>query len=278
MSAREEPYLMTHPFDKAIALTPLGEDRLAGATSPAYANMAGPYGGITAAVLLNAVLIDERRQGDPVAMTVNYCGAVADGPFEIAVNLQRGGKYTQHWSLELTQSGGTRSTASIVCGARGAVFSHVEAGMPEASPPEDVAAIPVPGPLTWLDAYDMRYVGGAPPFATAPHEPLRDSGSLVWVADRPARPLDFPALASIADCFLPRIVKARGLMVPLGTVSLTTYFHATAPEIARLGSGPLLGSARSKRMHANFFDQHMELWSRDGHLLATGVQVAWYKE
>jgi hypothetical protein len=31
-------------------------------------------------------------------------------------------------------------------------------------------------------------------------------------------------------------------------------------------------------MHANFFDQHMELWSRDGHLLATGVQVAWYKE
>ncbi|MBK8457878.1 MAG: thioesterase family protein [Phyllobacteriaceae bacterium] len=267
-----------HIFDAAIALGPLGEGRFAGKTSPAYANMAGPYGGITAAVLLNAVMIDPRRMGDPVAETVNYCGALADGPFEIATTLVRGGKYTQHWSLTLTQDGQIRSTASVVCGARGAVFTHTESGMPEAPPPEAVAAIPVPGPLKWLDAYDLRYVGGAPQFAAKPFASLLDSRSLLWVADRPARPLDFPALASIADAFLPRIVKARGLMVPLGTVSLTTYFHATAPEIARLGAGPVLGVAQAKRMHANFFDQHMELWSRDGQLLATGAQVAWYRE
>lgn len=267
-----------HPFDAAIALHPLGECRFAGATSPVYANMAGPYGGITAATLLNAVMIDPRRRGDPVAQTVNFCGAIADGPFEIAARIERGGKYTQHWSLALTQDGQTRSTASIVCGVRGAVFTHAEAGMPEAPPPDRVAPIPAPAALRWLDAYDLRYVGGPPEFAASPFEKLRDSRSVLWAADRPARPLDFPGLASIADCFLPRIVKARGLMVPLGTVSLTTYFHATAPEIARLGSGPVLGVAQAKRMHANFFDQHMELWSRDGQLLATGAQVAWYRE
>ena len=67
-------------------------------------------------------------------------------------------------------------------------------------------------------------------------------------------------------------------MAPMGTVSLTTYFHATAAEIARHGTGPVLGMAHAKRMHANFFDQHMELWARDGTLLATGTQVAWYKQ
>lgn len=269
---------MLHPFDDAIRLDPDGEGRYAGRTTPAYANMAGPYGGITAAVLMNAVLGDPRRMGDPVAQTVNYCGAIADGPFQIATRLERAGKYTQHWSLVLAQQGQVRTTATIVCGTRGAVFSHHDTDMPQVPPPHEVSAIPTPAPLKWLDAYDMRYIGGMPEFATAPFDELRDSASLVWVADRPPRPLDHAAIASIADCFLPRIVKARGIMVPLGTVSLTTYFHAAAPEIAALGPGPLLGAARSKRMHANFFDQHMELWSRDGTLVATGAQVAWYRE
>ena len=45
-----------HPFDQAIALTPTAEGAYTGATSPAYANMVGPFGGVTAAVALNAVL------------------------------------------------------------------------------------------------------------------------------------------------------------------------------------------------------------------------------
>ena len=47
---------MTHPFEAAIALAPQGEGVMQGATSPAYANFIGPYGGITAAQVVNAVL------------------------------------------------------------------------------------------------------------------------------------------------------------------------------------------------------------------------------
>ncbi len=267
-----------HPLDAAIALEPAGPGRWRGRTSPVYANMAGPFGGVTAAGFLNAVARDEARRGDPVAMTVNFCGAIADGPFEIASRLVRGGKYTQHWSLDLTQDGETRGTASIVTGARGDVFSHHDTAMPETPAPEDVEPLGMPGPLKWLDAYEFRFVEGRPEIAPEQFEPLRDSRSLLWIADRPARPLDHLSLAAIADSFLLRLVKVRGTMAPMGTVSLTTYFHATAEEIARHGDGPVLGQAISKRMHANFFDQHMELWARDGTLLATGTQVAWYKE
>ncbi|MCB1420291.1 MAG: thioesterase family protein [Notoacmeibacter sp.] len=266
-----------HPFDAAIALELVGPNRFAGKTSPVYANMAEPFGGVTAATFLNAVMMHPDKTGDPVAQTVNFCGAIADGAFEISCELKRGGKYTQHWSLELTQDGETRGTATIVTGARGEVFSHHDAGMPHAPHFADVAPLPMPGPLKWLDAYEFRFVEGRPEISSTPFEPLRDSRSLLWIADRPARSLDHLALAAFADTFLLRLLKVRGTWAPMGTVSLTTYFHATSDEIARHGSGPVLGEAVSKRMHAQFFDQHMELWAEDGTLLASGAQVAWYK-
>ena len=105
----------THPFDLAIALTPEREGVWRGATSPAYANMAGPFGGVIAAQLLNAVILDARRLADPIALTVNFCGAIADGAFEIATRIVRGGKNTQHWSVELAQNGVIAATASVVC-------------------------------------------------------------------------------------------------------------------------------------------------------------------
>jgi hypothetical protein len=51
-----QPMTSPHTFDQAIALTPTAEGEYTGATSPAYANMVGPFGGVTAAVALNAVL------------------------------------------------------------------------------------------------------------------------------------------------------------------------------------------------------------------------------
>ena len=56
---------MTHPFDTATALEPLGEGAFRGRTSPAYANRGGPSGGVAAACLRPA------RIGGPGAGTVN---------------------------------------------------------------------------------------------------------------------------------------------------------------------------------------------------------------
>ena len=68
------PSLMTrHPFYEAMALVPLAastEERgpdapghFQGAPHPAYANMVGPFGGITAAQALAAVLRHPARLG-----------------------------------------------------------------------------------------------------------------------------------------------------------------------------------------------------------------------
>ncbi len=245
-----------------------------------YWNFAGPFGGYIAALFMRAVMDDARRLGPPVAQTVNFCGPLAKGDFEIALTLDRGGKATQHWSLRLLQGDGTVATSTIVCANRRETFAHQSVPPPEVPPPDAFAIAPAPSYLPWLGSYEFRFVEGAPTFerGASPRTELGSPRTVLWLADRPARPLDYVALSSLSDCFILRLVQMRGGLAPMSTVTMTTYFHATEAEIAEQGATPLLGIADAKRFVANFHDQTMELWGKDGRLLASGVQTVWYKE
>jgi acyl-CoA thioesterase len=269
-----------HPLDAGTRLTPGRNGRLAGHTSDAYWNFGGPFGGYTAAVLMRAVMDDPRRLGPPVAQTVNFCAPIVKGAFEVDLKLQRDGKATQHWSLELHQAGIVAATASIICANRRQTFAHTLAVPPDVPAPEAVPLAPTNPRLPWLDSYEFRFVEGGPRFDSEkiPEGQLGPSRTVLWLADRPRRPLDYTALSALSDCFILRLVQMRGTLPPMATASLTTYFHATPDEIAAQGDAPLLGIADAKRFNANFHDQSMELWGRDNRLLVTGVQTVWYKE
>ena len=66
-----------HILDAAVALTPQAGNAWAGHTSPAYANMVGPFGGTIGATLLNAVMLHPERLGDPMFRTKNFTGRPA---------------------------------------------------------------------------------------------------------------------------------------------------------------------------------------------------------
>ncbi|MGA8514592.1 MAG: thioesterase family protein, partial [Burkholderiaceae bacterium] len=100
----------------------------------------------------------------------------------------------------------------------------------------------------------------------------------LWARDAQARPLDFVSLAAIADVFFPRVFLRRATRVPIGTVSMTVYFHAGQAELDAIGTGYLLGQARAQRFFNGFFDHGAQLWSEAGTLLATTHQVVYYKE
>lgn len=271
---------MTHRLDLATALKAGPDGRLTGTTSDHYWNFAGPFGGYLAALLMRAVMEDARRLGPPVAQTVNFCGPLAKGSFEIALQMDRGGKATQHWSARLLQGDATVATSTIVCANRRETFSHQTIAMPQVPPPESVPLAVPPPHLPWVGSYAFRFIEGAPTFNSTPRTDgtLGSSRTALWLADNPERPLDHVALSSLADCFVLRLVQMRGGLAPMSTVSMTTYFHATDAEMQAQGSAPLLGIADSKRFVANFHDQSMELWGRDGRLLASGIQTVWYKE
>lgn len=269
-----------HPLDTAVQLQPLGqatEGRFRGHTSPAYANMIGPFGGITAATLLQAAMQHPARLGEPLALTVNYAGAVADGPFEISAQPVRTNRSTQHWVLTQSQGDEVCSTATLVCATQRSTWSATELGFPGAPA---VDSLPPPsghrGPA-WTRNYDMRFVRGPfPDLSQGDEQP--ESTTTVWVRDEPPRTLDFVALAALCDVFFPRVYLRRRKFTPAGTVSFTVYFRADSATLAAQGGRSLLAQARGHHFGGGFFDQAADLWSPDGVLLATSHQVVYFKE
>jgi len=265
-----------HPFDAAIALQPLREGEAQGHTSPAYANFIGPYGGITAAQAMQAVLRDPRLLGEPIALTVNYAAALADGPFIARTRPARTNRSTQHWIVELMQGEDTVVTATVMTAARRETWSGHEAGMPDVPRPADVPRTPRQG-VAWLNRYDMRFLTG---FVPRKWEGQGDAESLtrLWLRDEPLRPLDFAALTAMADTFFPRIWLRRAKQTPVGTVTMTVYFHADGAQLAATGTQYLLAQARGQGFRNGYFDHAGQLWNEQGDLLATTHQVVYFKE
>lgn len=268
----------SHPFEAACRLARLDEGRFAGRTSEDYWNMAGPFGGVTAATLLHAALLEHGDGVEPVALTVNFCAALAKGEFALDTREVRNGKSVRHVAVELTQAGATMATASVVLAARRETWAHQVGQLPEVPPPDAVPDMDAGRPLPWLQRYEFRFVHGPMRLQAEPFAVPQSAHSTLWVADAPRRPLDHLSLAALCDVFFVRVFQVRGIVVPAATVTMTVHFHAGADEIAAHGSDPVLGVADAHSFGRNFGDQTAQLWSRGGRLLATSTQLAWFKE
>lgn len=264
-----------HPFDRATQLEPVDTGLVRGATEPAWANMVGPFGGITAAVLLRAVESHPDRIGDPLALTVNFAAPIADGGFDIGLRAARTNRSNQHWILELRQGGEVKTTGTAVFGLHRDTWADTEMLSPQPAAPEGIPRGAFIDSIVWAERYDMRFTEG----------PIPDEGVLsessttsLWVRDVEDRPLDFAALAAVSDIFYPRVFLRRGGFVPAGTISLTTYFHADKAQIDAVGSDFVLGNARANSFSRGYFDQSAHLWSRDGVLLTSSHQLVYFKD
>ncbi len=91
------------------------------------------------------------------------------------------------------------------------------------------------------------------------------------------RKIDMLSLMSMSDAFFARVFHARRELVPFGTVSLTTYFHASADDLATEDITRVLAVADAKIFHKSYGDQTGELWSPNGRLLATTTQIGYFK-
>ncbi len=269
--------MSNHPFDDAIALAESGEGVWQGHTSAAYGNMVGPFGGITAAQALNAVLAHPQRQGEPVAFTVNFAAALADGAFEVRARPARTNRSTQHWFVEMRQGEQTVATATAVTALRRETWGTTEVPMPVVRPPQEVAPPARRGRVEWVHRYEMRFIEGDFPAAWDGSQ-VEHSRTRLWVRDNPPRPLDFASLTALADVFFPRIWRRRATMTPIGTVSMTHYYHAGSEQLGRTSSGYLLGQAQAQAFRDGYFDQAAQLWNEAGELLVTSHQIVYYKE
>lgn len=276
-----------HPFDQAIALAPIEAGRYEGQASDAYWNAVGPFGGITAATALHAVLQHPDRLGQPVALTVNYAAAVQRGPFVVTARALRTNRASQHWSVEMMQHDASGAavvvtTASAVTALRRATWGANDTPMPQVPPSAAVEPPSWAARIAWVRRYQLQQLDGPMPrewdglASDAP--PELASLSRVWMRDAPPRPLDWCALAAMCDVFYPRVFLRRRRRVPAGTVSMTIHFHADETALRATGDGHLLGQARAHGFVGGFHDQIAQVWNAAGTLLATSSQLVYYKE
>lgn len=273
-----------HPFDRAVALQPVdGQPGLYdGQTSQDYWNMVGPFGGITAAILLQGALRHPQLLGSPLSLTVNYAAAVVAGAFQVQATPVRTNRSTQHWLLQLLQADESgeqqvTTTATLVTALRRETWSQTDQPFPDVPPAESLEPMILGAKgVAWPRQYDMRAVAGSLP--TRWDGSGEHSRTQLWLRDAQPRPLDFLSLAAMSDIFYPRVWLRRATPVPAGTVSITTYFHTDTTQLIEAGTGYLLGEARGQAFRNGFFDQAAELWSESGELLATSNQIVYYKE
>ncbi|UTD27397.1 acyl-CoA thioesterase II [Bradyrhizobium sp. WD16] len=267
-----------HPLENATRLT-WHDGHWRGHTSPDYWAFIGPFGGATAATLLRAVLDHPDRIGDPLALTVNYCAPIAEGQFQIAIRAAKTNRSTQHWTMELCQQDGEAlATATAVFAVRRPTWNHAVARIPHAPAPQTLARFENKlSRSSWIDRYDMRFVGGNPAFGATPQSEPQPADTLLWLRDAEPRRLDYLSLVSMSDAFFGRVFHILGVLVPFGTVTLTTYFHGGAQDMVAENDW-VLGRAGASVFRNGFGDQSVELWAPDGRLLTTSIQATYYRD
>ena len=280
--------LAGHAFDRAVALEPLAPGatgaprRWRGHTSADYANMVGPFGGITAAQALQAVMLHPDRLGEPISFTGNFAAALADGEFTALAEPARTNRSTQHWIVTVHQPDAEGNdvvvfTATVVTAVRRETWGATDLKMPAAPAADAVPSAPSQKRVAWFNRYDMRCFEGPMPQEWNGAERTGSETGL-WVRDEPPRPLDFASLTALCDVFYPRVWLRRATFTPIGTITFSVYFHADGASLAACGVGHLLAQARGQRFYNGYFDQSGELWSARGQLLATTHQLVYFKE
>jgi acyl-CoA thioesterase len=147
------------------------------------------------------------------------------------------------------------------------------AAMPEAPDPD---GLPSPDMSNMsahygASAFERRTLEGFPP------TPGDSSRSLAWVRSRRGG-LDKALLGMITDNSAPRAMYALGHEVMTTTLSLTAYLHATVAELAEVGDDFILVECEGRVGGGGASDERSSYWRRDGKLLATSEQLAWYRE
>ena len=255
----------------ALALT-RGDGCWEALADPQYEALHGMFGGWAAAIALAAVERDVEPEHVASALTINYLAAIAPGTaVRICSCRLAGGRSVSHWFVELRSAEGDRelATATAVLANRQPTDGHLQAVMPEVPQPEGLAEWHPPDAAGQQTS--VRPIEGHPPFGRM------DTRSLAWVREESGRPVDHVQLAYLADASAPRSFFWSDGPRLSATLAMTTYFHATADELAAVGDDYVLNEATGTRGSASIADQSLRIWSRAGVLLSTSHQVCLYR-
>jgi acyl-CoA thioesterase len=232
----------------------------------------GMYGGFTAALLLRAVVADERCTGGPSSLTLHYLKRIAPGSALTLRTQQVGGSRSlQFWQVQLyvADEAQPAALASVMSSEPRPGDGFTELVMPDAPDPESLPSFDPPG--TFGQRTPARPVNATGLFNQA------SSRTLTWTRELSGRAIDHVQLAYLSDAYAPRIYLKSQAPRPSSTTTMSVYFYATPEQLAALGDDYILIDAIGTRAEQSTVGSRACLWSRSGTLLATTEQLARFK-
>jgi acyl-CoA thioesterase len=259
-------------LEEALTLTRANDGSWKAFADPRYEAGTGMFGGWTAAVMLRSVMDDAARLGQPSALTANYVGKVDPGSGVMLRSRRVGGSRSiHHWKSELlaADDGRVLAHAMLVFAERRDTDGFTESTMPNAPDPDSLDELHPPGAFGERCVY--RPITGNPPFAQ------ESTASTCWLRETTGRKVDYLQLTFLADANAPRSFFWSDGPRRSATMTMSVYFHGTDDEIDAVGNDYLFNECIGTRGAHSTNGQQMRLWRRDGVLLATSEQLAWYR-
>ncbi len=266
-------------FEADTDLRLIGENRYTIDINRNWWVMAGPNGGLVAALMTRAA---ERSAGDPDrclrTLTVHYLTPLREGPAEIAVTVERSGRAVTYLSLRMTQGDRAVSTAlAAVAARRSTPLEWQELSIPATAPPDQGwVMVSEPGrlPVPIRDRWETRWTVGVPghpaPEVAGPEE-FAVGG---WI--RPSQPqdLDRALVTAMVDSWIPPLLVhgVSGFNVP--TVELTIHIRSDPAGLELAPDDWYFALFRTRTAHEGFLEEEGQIWSAGGILIAQSRQLA----
>jgi acyl-CoA thioesterase len=256
-------------ISEAIEVKSVDERTWRAYADPDHQSITGMFGGWTTAVALASVMNSSTSEAVPAALTINFIGSIDPGnEVEIHTSLIGSTRSLEHWSTTVHSGDSVHAAALVVLANRRETEPHLQPVKPEAPDPSTLDRFEAPPPQ---GRQTEMYPVGQFAYGSG------DSRSAHWLRDSNGRPLDHLLLAYLADQYAPRSFFWGVGIRPSATLTMSVYFHATADELASVGTDFILNEAIGTRGEQSTSGQQARLWSREGALLATTEQLAWYR-
>jgi acyl-Coa thioesterase superfamily protein/acyl-CoA thioesterase superfamily protein len=268
---------MTQAQSLAIPLNRIAPGRWTTRAGLEWSNPGGGlWGGYAIGLAIRVLEAEPEAVGEALSLTLTYAAGLPAGDLDIRTRRLRQGGSVGVWEVELLEAGSDEVGvhAIVTMARRPNTPDFAFAAMPSAPAPETLPSPEPPGGAAQhygAAAFERRTLEGFPP------TPSGDSRSLAWVRPRRGQ-LDKATLGMITDNSAPRAMYALGPTIMTTTLTLTAYLHATVHELAAVGDDFILVECEGRVGGGGASDERSSYWRRDGKLLATSEQLAWYRE
>jgi acyl-CoA thioesterase len=279
-------------FDRATALTPLGDGRFAGEVEDGWGAPPGPNGGYLAAILTRALEHELAPTGDRQLRTLatHYLRPSQPGPIEVAIETVRAGKRFSTGRAAAFQNGketmtalGAFSTPGLPAAATWTPPSPSVAPAPardaervapdDYRPDSDAWLGTTPAMPSIVSRVKIAPRLGGTPFSgreLAPGQPADTGG---WIMPPTPRRIDAAYVVLLSDVWWPPSLEPLTTAAIAPTIDLTVHIRADLPP-AGLPDQPVLGRFVTAAAVNGTMEEDGELFLADGTLLAQSRQLA----